>query len=81
MDRVLNSKKMTFSRCYSAYLDEVETHGNPGVGNHVSLFEQTRKILDHMWCAEDPLQNNPGQESDWRFFKKEMRAACSTKLI
>jgi len=62
-------------------LEEVETNGNTISGNNVSLFEQTRKILDHMWCAEDLLQINGSQESDWRFFKKEMRAAWSTPLL
>jgi hypothetical protein len=45
------------------------------------FFEQTRKILDHMWCSEKRLEVNAGQKSDWRIFKKEMLAGRSMPLL
>ncbi|AEO58195.1 hypothetical protein MYCTH_2305390 [Thermothelomyces thermophilus ATCC 42464] len=34
-----------------------------------------------MWCANDPLQANLAQQSDWRVFKQQMRASWSPPLL
>lgn len=62
-------------------LDEDDAKGKDIKSDYVSLFEQTRRILDHMWCSEDPLQINKAQRSDWREFRNDMRAAWSTPLV
>ncbi|KAI0380793.1 hypothetical protein F5Y04DRAFT_256723 [Hypomontagnella monticulosa] len=62
-------------------LDEHSADGKDVKEDYVSLFEQTRRILDHMWCAEDPMQRNESQESDWRVFKSQMRTGWSTPLL
>ncbi|KAL2170811.1 hypothetical protein VTG60DRAFT_4380 [Thermothelomyces hinnuleus] len=62
-------------------LDEVDKEGREANPNYVSLFEQTSRILDHMWCANDPLQANLAQQSAWRVFKQQMRASWSPPLL
>lgn len=62
-------------------LDDAEAEGRADPGEFVSLFEHTRRVLDHMWCAEDPMQVNVSQRSDWTVFKKEMRAAWPQPLL
>jgi hypothetical protein len=62
-------------------LDEDDAKGKDIKADYVSLFEQTRRIIDHMWCLENPMQINKGQRSDWLVFKNEMRAAWSTPLL
>jgi len=51
------------------------------VADYVPLFEQTRKILDHMWCSKDPTQINEDQVADWRVFRNTMRAGWCTPLL
>jgi hypothetical protein len=46
-----------------------------------TLFTQARKILDHLWCATDPVHVNPDQKADWNTFKRDMRASWSTPLL
>jgi hypothetical protein len=63
-------------------LDETEKDATEHeAGEDVPLFVQARKILDHMWCAKDPMQDNRGQRSDWESFKKLMRGSWSTPLL
>ena len=64
---------------YSLDDDDAESTGiDP---DYVSLFEQARMILDHMWCSEDPIQISNPQKSDWRAFKEEMRISWSAPLL
>ena len=64
---------------YSLGDDDAESTGiDP---DYVSLFEQARMILDHMWCSEDLMQINNPQKSDWRAFKEEMRLSWSAPLL
>jgi hypothetical protein len=63
-------------------LDETEKDAREyEAGEYVPLFVQARKDLDHMWCAKDPMQENPGQQSDWESFKKPMRGSWSMPLL
>jgi hypothetical protein len=63
-------------------LDETEKDASEyEAGKDVPLFVQARKVLDHMWCAKDPMQENPGQQSDWESFKKLMRDSWSMPLL
>ena len=64
--------------CYS--LDEPGTQHESNDSDYVSLFEQSRKILDHMWCAVDPMTVNQAQTADWNFFKREMDTRWSDPL-
>lgn len=62
-------------------LDDMDLESKQTPSGHVSLFEQSRRILDHLWCAEDPTQVNEGQKSDWAAFKDEMRCGWTTPLL
>ena len=62
-------------------LDEDDSDGKDIKANDVSLFKQTRRILDHIWCSEDPIDISGGQKADWPVFRNEMRASWSTPLL
>jgi hypothetical protein len=47
----------------------------------VTLFQQTSRILDHMWCAYNPKVVDPGQKDDWRAFKREMSGLWPVPLL
>jgi hypothetical protein len=47
---------------------------------YVTLYEQSRMILDHMWCGLD-RSLNPAQASDWRSFRRDMRGAWCKPLL
>ena len=64
---------------YSIDDDDAESTGiDP---DYVSLFEQARMILDHMWCSEDLMQIKNPQKSDWCALKEEMRLSWSAPLL
>ena len=62
-------------------LDESDSDDGNVEADKTSLFEQTRRILDHMWCANDPTTINKAQQDDWYAFKMEMRANWSAPLL
>ncbi|KAH7371669.1 hypothetical protein BKA66DRAFT_469263 [Pyrenochaeta sp. MPI-SDFR-AT-0127] len=63
-------------------LDETEADARDDEsGQSVPLLVQARKILDHLWCAEDPKQINTSQQADWQSFKTQMRASWSAPLL
>ena len=64
---------------YSLDDDDAESTGiDP---DYVSLFEQARMILDHMWCSEDLMQIKNPQKSDWCALEEEMRLSWSAPLL
>lgn len=62
-------------------LDDTEAESRADPGDFVSLFEHTRRILDHMWCSKDPMTVDPSQRSDWAGFQHEMRARWTQPLL
>ena len=63
-------------------LTDTETHQRTSEADgHDTLFIQARKILDHLWCATDPVHIDPDQQADWNIFKGDMRASWSTPLL
>lgn len=48
---------------------------------YVTLLEQARKRLDHMWCAADDVSVNRPQRSDWNTFKRQIRGGWSKQLV
>ncbi|KAG7285927.1 hypothetical protein NEMBOFW57_008223, partial [Staphylotrichum longicolle] len=66
--------------CSLEELDTEETETKED-GKYVSIFQYTNQVLDHMWCAHDPMQINRGQRDDWRAFKRDMRDRWSPPLL
>ena len=62
-------------------LDELDTEEKNIDADHVSLLEQTHRILDHMWCAENPMTIDEQQRLEWRGFRRDMRACWSAPLL
>jgi hypothetical protein len=51
------------------------------LGNRASLLQQSRMILDHMWCSEDSMQVNVSQRSDWHEHKQQTRASWPQPVL
>ncbi|KAG8529088.1 uncharacterized protein KY384_005723 [Bacidia gigantensis] len=48
---------------------------------HVTILQQSRKILDHMWCASDRMTKDPAQESDFKIFVSTPRFKWPKPLL
>ncbi|KAK7408172.1 hypothetical protein QQX98_009638 [Neonectria punicea] len=53
----------------------------PAPLGYSNLFQQVRKILDHMWCAVGPNRNDAAQRSDWEGLKRLMAGGWSQPLL
>ncbi|KAF7548040.1 hypothetical protein G7Z17_g7312 [Cylindrodendrum hubeiense] len=53
----------------------------PAPIGYVGLFQQARKMLDHMWCAVSPNRNDAAQRADWEGIKREMRGGWPQPLL
>ncbi|KAK4452272.1 hypothetical protein QBC34DRAFT_456276 [Podospora aff. communis PSN243] len=61
--------------------EEFESQSHTVERHSVTLFEQTSRILDHMWCANDPMQVNDSQREDWHYFRTEMQQKWTAPLL
>ncbi|KAJ9642873.1 hypothetical protein H2199_004394 [Coniosporium tulheliwenetii] len=57
------------------------SEGEGELAPYITLLEQSRKILDHMWCGMEDITHNKAQASDWDCFKREMRGSWSEPLL
>ncbi|KAF4625870.1 hypothetical protein G7Y89_g12296 [Cudoniella acicularis] len=48
---------------------------------YVTLFEQSHKILDHMWCGLEDIMHDKAQASDWKIFRRLMQGKWSMPLL
>ncbi|KPM36151.1 hypothetical protein AK830_g10421 [Neonectria ditissima] len=53
----------------------------PAPEGYVTLFQQVRKIIDHMWCAVGPNRKDLAQKADWEGLKRSMTGGWSQPLL